>query len=77
MVKKLEAKRKIEELFEVWRSEESVTPAGKYQLMEASDFIHWLRKSSHSELMKFRSRMGAEWHIEQWFDTYFKQSWRN
>lgn len=77
MVKKLEAKKKIEELFEVWKAEEEIKPQGPNNFMEASDFINWLRKSPYSELMKFRATMGVEWCIENWFDTYFKQSWRN
>lgn len=76
-MKKADAKREIEKLFEVWKTEMDVKPQGPYGLMEAAYFITWLKKGPHAHLLKFRATMGAEWCVEHWFDEYFRQSWRN
>lgn len=46
------------------------------QSLAFSDFHLWLGKF-HPEAVNFRSRMGAEADLEQWFDLYTHQSWRN
>ncbi len=39
-------------------------------------FWNWLREC-HPDTTRFRSRMGAETDMEQWFDFATHQSWRN
>jgi len=46
------------------------------QKLRFSDFFSWL-KANHPSAAKFRSVMGAEEDLEQWFDFATHQSWRN
>ena len=41
-----------------------------------SAFKSWLGESGYSPNLTFRSRMGADYEAELWFDQEFKQTWR-
>ncbi|WP_157971141.1 hypothetical protein [Pseudogemmobacter bohemicus] len=39
-------------------------------------FMNWMRDNGYGGYLTFRSRMGAAYDVEMWFDDEFKQNWR-
>ena len=39
-------------------------------------FTAWLSEKGYSHYLNFRSRMGADYDAELWYDQEFKQTWR-
>lgn len=71
---KAECERAIRSLVHQWAAEQH-PGKDKGQLYD-SDFIRWLR-STHPELLSFRSVMSVTDVVEQWFAQETKQTWRD
>ncbi|OSI32776.1 hypothetical protein [Bradyrhizobium canariense] len=41
-----------------------------------SEFKTWLSNNHYSHYLHFRSRMGADYDAEMWFDDELGQNWR-
>lgn len=70
---KEECKMALHELFGKWaseRSEDQLKHPGFY------DFKLWLSEKGFSHYMGFRSSIGADEEVYQWFNSHFKQMWR-
>ncbi len=39
-------------------------------------FRNWLSDNHYSHYLNFRSRMGADYDAEAWFDDELRQNWR-
>ena len=39
-------------------------------------FKHWAAQNGYARYFKFRSRAGADYDAEMWFDQEFNQMWR-
>jgi len=73
-MRKPDAEAALRGLCHVWkRGRFPDTPDGD---LHFSDFYEWVR-SNHPQLLEFRGTMGPSWHVEQWFDEEFGQTWRN
>lgn len=71
---KAEARDAFPTLFAKWRR--SAGNASHHeQTLLFDEFCSWLR-DNHPEALGFRSVMGAEFALEQWFDEATHQSWR-
>jgi hypothetical protein len=74
-VTRAETKQKFSALLGTWRElpeNRSITE----QNLQFSSFLNWL-EAHYPAATKFRSRMGASYDLEQWFDFATHQSWRN
>jgi len=72
-MKKTECERAIRPLCHVWRRQAGLTDAPPLSL-HCTDFVAWLR-DHHPTYLDFRSRAGAAYDIELWFDQEFRISW--
>jgi len=72
-MKKSECEDAFQQLFSDWGTSLSET-----QLSHPSyyAFKHWVQSKGYSRYFNFRSRMGADYDVELWFDIFFKQTWR-
>lgn len=72
-MKKDECKEALHQLFGDWGaglSDEQLEHPSYYA------FKNWAHGKGYSRYFNFRSRMGADYDIDLWFDIYFKQMWR-
>lgn len=73
-MQKAEAERAIRHLCHEWRR---IT--GKAQTSEGElsfgEFLAWVR-SNYPGYLDFRSRAGATYDVELWFDQEFRQAWK-
>lgn len=72
-MKKSEARLLVPQLLSSWRSE--CFPSTAEQDLDASEFLGWLRRH-HRNVLSFRSTMGAEFDVEQWFAAECRQGWK-
>ena len=72
---KTEVRRRFPALLAAWRALPENSRIEE-QALRFSDFFSWL-KEHHPAATKFRSVMGAEEDLEQWFDFATHQGWRN
>lgn len=72
---KAEVRRRFPALLAAWRASPENARIDE-QSLRFSDFFSWL-KEHHPSTTKFRSVMGAEGDLEQWFDFATHQDWRN
>ncbi|MBR0734994.1 hypothetical protein JQ636_38575 [Bradyrhizobium japonicum] len=49
---------------------------GEARAPSFSAFKSWLFKNDYAHYLNFRSRMGADYDAEMWFDGEFGQNWR-
>jgi hypothetical protein len=72
-VTKDEAEKAIRHLCHEWAK--ALSP-DRREHPHFSAFKSWLGESGYSHYLTFRSRMGADYDAELWFDQEFKQTWR-
>jgi hypothetical protein len=72
-MKKSECERGIKSLSIDWFATLSME---KQEHPSFYDFKRWLEANGHQGYLNFRSRMGADYDAELWFDQVLKQSWR-
>jgi hypothetical protein len=75
-MKKAEAEQVIRHLCHVWAAETG-QPMTAESMPSFSAFKAWLDQKHYSHYLDFRSRCGADYDAEHWFDQEFKQTWRN
>lgn len=72
-MKKVEAEKAIRYLATEWVSTLS---DDEKEHPSFSSFKVWLRTKGYDHYLNFRSRMGANYDAELWFDQELKQTWR-
>lgn len=72
-MQRAEAEAAVRYLCHEWRkiSGNEQTPASELSFLT---FHGWLR-ANHAPYLEFRSKAGATYDIELWFDQEFKQTW--
>lgn len=70
-----EAERAIRHLCHEWEKEKGVHFTSSDH-PSFSEFTSWLGRKGYSRYLNFRSRMGAQYDAEVWFDQEFQQMWR-
>jgi hypothetical protein len=73
---KPECEKAIRDLCHVWANECGIPHAPKDQPSYFS-FKSWAQAKGYGHYWSFRSRMGADYDAEMWFDQEFRQTWRN
>jgi hypothetical protein len=74
-MKKPEAEKAIRYLCHEWGKANNIRPDPN-EHPSFSAFKRWLSEKGYSHYLNFRSRMGADYDAEMWFDQEFKQTWR-
>jgi len=74
-MKREEAEPAIRHLCHEWRKERGLSDA-ELQRASYSEFRLWCDEKGYSRYFGFRSRMGAEYDAELWFDEEFKLTWQ-
>lgn len=72
-MKKDEAEKAIRSLATTWFD---TLPEEKREHPSFYAFKDWLSANHYSHYLDFRSRMGANYDAEAWFDDELGQSWR-
>lgn len=75
-MKKSEAEPACRELFSRWAKVKGLPPRPAEQ-PSFSEFTSWAESQGFGHYLRFRSVRGAREDVEDWFDRYFGQSWRN
>lgn len=70
-----EAETAIRHLCHEWEKDKGVQ-FGPADHPSFSEFTTWLSRKGYSHYLDFRSRMGALYDAEVWFDQEFNQMWR-
>jgi hypothetical protein len=70
---KADCEQPIKSLTIEWRG---VLSGQEYEHPSFYAFRDWLRTNGYGGYLKFRSRMGAEYDAELWFDQALGQTWR-
>jgi hypothetical protein len=73
VVKKSECERPIRSLAREWFDG---LPAAEREHPSWTAFKAWLEGKGYSQYLDFRSRAGAEYDAEMWFDDELGQNWR-
>lgn len=74
-MKKAEAEQAIRHLCHEWEKAKGVR-FGPSDHPSFYEFSSWLSQNHYSHYLNFRSRMGAKYDAEVWFDEEFNQMWR-
>lgn len=74
IVKKDEAEQGIRHLCGLWAKEKGYRQTSD-EMPSFSEFVGWVR-DRYPQYLDFRSRMGAMYDAEAWFDEEFRQTWR-
>lgn len=74
---KKEAEPAIRHLCHEWRKERGLPLPPSDHHYSFVDFQSWLDSKAYGQYLNFRSRMGAHYDAEMWFDQEMKQTWRN
>ncbi len=75
-MKKDESRAACHELFGRWAKVKGL-PHKPVDQPNFSEFTSWVQAQGYGQYLDFRSVRGARADIEDWFDRYFGQSWRN
>lgn len=71
---KAEVRAAFPALLAQWKAKQF--PSVGDQALRSSDFIDWLRQH-YPQTLVFRSTMGAEYDLDQWFAAACSQGWRD
>jgi hypothetical protein len=72
-MKKAECEQPIKSLAIEWRATQT---SAEHEHPHFSAFKDWLRANGYGRYLDFRSRMGADYDAELWFDQALGQTWR-
>ncbi|MFC7051460.1 hypothetical protein ACFQI3_02030 [Hansschlegelia quercus] len=72
-MKKDEAEKAIRGLCHEWKAQ--LEPA-QLEHPSFTSFEAWVRAKGYGQYLEFRSRMGAGYNAELWFDQELRQVWR-
>lgn len=75
-VTKTEAEQAFRQLFAVWARDDAQTATGANE-RDFSAFRDWVQENGYGHFFRFRSVRGATSDVEDWFDRWFGQTWRN
>lgn len=70
-----EAEKAVRHLCHEWEKDQGVH-YGPTDHPSFSEFTTWLGRKGYSHYLNFRSRTGALYDAEMWFDQEFRQMWR-
>lgn len=73
-MQKSEAEKAVRHLCHTWASENGLKIGVDHASFSA--FKAWLQAKECGHILDFKSRMGAEYDAEMWFDQEMKQNWR-
>lgn len=75
MLKKEECETAIRHLCSEWANSKGFTPSSDYHA-HFSEFTSWMSSNGYSRYLNFRSKVGAVYDAEVWFDEEMKQTWQ-
>lgn len=72
-MKKAECEQPIKSLAIEWRG---TLQGNEYEYPSFYAFKNWLHAKGYGGYLNFRSRVGADYDAELWFDEALRQTWR-